>query len=277
MKQFGVRRMLRDLGSQTADRWMMRSDGTVFASRKSWFEKGRRRGMVVEWDANAELFRVTDPTGSVYVARKQRVKLQNIGVAARRARLIKAYLGSVDIVRPGDVVIDCGANIGEFSIACAQFGATVHSFEPDPREFKALCANAFDGITPVAKALWHKTERLKFYENNDSGDSGLIDIGRAASVLEIQAVRLDEYAAQAGIGERVRLIKVEAEGAEPEVLDGAGDILSKTDYVTVDMGPERGVSQESTVVDVTARLYNRGFRLIHFDCERICGLFSAVI
>ena len=275
MNHFSIRHSLRQLGRQSAYRWLMRSDREVFASRISWFEERRGRGIRVTWDPAQELFRVMDPSGDIYVARKPRVLLQQIGIAERRASLLRAYLGSFDIVRPRDIVIDCGANIGEFSIACALAGAIVHSFEPDPKEFKALCANAVDQITPIPKALWHKSGKLEFFDNNDSGDSGLISIGRAAAVLEIQTVSLDEYMAQFGESKRVRLIKLEAEGAEPEVLDGAKEVLSRTDYVAADMGPERGVFQENTMTEVTARLSERGFRLIHFDHVRICGLFSA--
>ncbi len=276
MNKFSIRHAVGQLGSRMAYLWIMRGEREVFAARISWFEKRRGRSMLVKWDPARKLFRVMDPSGDIYVARKHRVPLQAIGIADRRANLMKAYLGDFNILRPQDIVIDCGANIGEFSIACAQAGATVHSFEPDPKDFEALCANAFVGLTPVPKALWHKSGKLKLYENNDSGDSGLIDIGRAAAVLEIEAVSLDEYMAQVGEKKRVRLIKLEAEGAEPEVLDGAKEVLSRTDYVAADMGPERGILQESTMVEVTTRLSKQGFRLIHFDHHRICGLFSAL-
>lgn len=267
--------MLRELGRKAVLRYMMSGDGAVFAARKTRFDKSRGRSMTVDWDDARKLFVVTDDTGTVHVARKERVRLQNMGVAARRTRLFQEYLGGAELVRSGDVVIDCGANIGEFSMACAMMGGRVHAFEPDPTEFEAVVANATGDMTPVNKALWHETDTLKFYDNNSSGDSSLIDTGKAEAVLEIEAIRLDDYAAGAAI-DHVRLIKVEAEGAEPEVLDGAGDLLDRTDYVAVDMGPERGMSQENTVVAVTDRLVPRGFRLVHFDNMRFCGLFSRV-
>lgn len=267
--------MLRELGRRAIVGYMMGGDDFAFSVRKTYFEKIRGRAMTVVWDDARRLFVVSDDTGVVHVARKERVRLQNMGVAARRNRLIREYLGGADLIRPGDVIIDCGANIGEFAVACAMAGGCVHAFEPDPKEFGALVANATGDITTVNEALWHSTETLKFYDNNASGDSSLIDTGIADAVLEIKGTRLDEYALRAGIN-NVRLIKIEAEGAEPEVLDGAGDLLDYSDYITVDMGPERGVSQENTVVAVNDRLIERGFRLIHFDNIRFCGLFERV-
>ncbi len=42
------------------------------------------------------------------------------------------------MLSPGDVVIDCGANLGEIAEPLAQTGAHVHGFEPDPYNFAKL-------------------------------------------------------------------------------------------------------------------------------------------
>ncbi|MEP4199088.1 MAG: FkbM family methyltransferase [Aliishimia sp.] len=46
--------------------------------------------------------------------------------------------GVVSMLRPGDVVFDCGANVGEVTAMLAATGATVHAFEPDPLAFARL-------------------------------------------------------------------------------------------------------------------------------------------
>ena len=43
------------------------------------------------------------------------------------------------------------------------------------------------------------------------------------------------------------LLKVEAEGAEPEVLQGLKKNLSRVEFITVDCGFERGLNQKSTI------------------------------
>lgn len=265
--------MLREIVRRVALSYVMGGDDVVFAARKTRMERLRGRSMAVEWDPEKKLFLVTDQTGKVYVSRKERVPLQNIGVAARRKKLLLDYLGHIEVLSPCDIVIDCGANIGEFSVECALAGCQVHAFEPDPKEFAALTANMTGDMTVVNNALWHTTETLPFYDKNEDGDSSLFETGNAVEVIEVSAVRLEDYAAQAGI-DHVRLIKVEAEGAEPEVLEGAGELLERTDYVAIDMGPERGMSQENTVVAVHRKLEPYGFRLVHFDHMRCCGLFA---
>lgn len=266
--------MLRRAARGLIDLYMMSGDEADFSKRKTRFEKSRGRQLTVSWDDERKLFAITDPSGSVYVARKERVRLQNKGVAARRQRLVSEYLGGAELIRPGDVVVDCGANIGEFSVMAALKGATVHAFEPDPKEFAALKTNATGDMTVKNMALWHSTDVLTFYDNNDSGDSSLIDAGHAKSVLRVNAIRLDDYAKSAGITGDIRLLKIEAEGAEPEVLDGCSDLLDRVDYIAVDMGAEKGMLKENTVVPVMDRLTRYGFRLKFFESTRLCGLFA---
>ena len=49
--------------------------------------------------------------------------------------------GILSMLEPGDVVIDCGANLGAVSGPLADTGAIVHAFEPDPYTFGRLTEN----------------------------------------------------------------------------------------------------------------------------------------
>jgi hypothetical protein len=62
--------------------------------------------------------------------------------------------------------------------------------------------------------------------------------------------------------ERIRLLKLEAEGAEPEVLEGAISVLNSIDYVSADVGPERGIHEQETRDTVVNFLEAHGFELI---------------
>ena len=69
-------------------------------------------------------------------------------------------------------------------------------------------------------------------------------------------------------------MKIEAEGHEPEVLKGSIETLSRTNYISVDFGPERGVNEEFTIVDVNKILYENNFELIRFSEYRFIGLYK---
>ena len=96
------------------------------------------------------------------------------GIKRRLNVLRTEYLIKPNMIRPGDVDVDRGANIGEFSMICAKYGAHVFSFEPDPTEFLALRENAAVlDFKAFNLALWHSDGNMLFYDPNESGDSDL--------------------------------------------------------------------------------------------------------
>jgi hypothetical protein len=60
---------------------------------------------------------------------------------------------------------------------------------------------------------------------------------------------------------------------EPEVLAGAGGILPRVEFVAVDVGPERGASRQTTLVDVFNMLYDKGFVLVSENMKKNTFLF----
>src|SRR3546814_13037940 len=54
---------------------------------------------------------------------------------------MRDFLDAAKRLRPGDIAIDCGANVGRFTRPIAEGGATVHAFEPNPDAFAALLRN----------------------------------------------------------------------------------------------------------------------------------------
>jgi len=59
---------------------------------------------------------------------------------------------------PDDIVIDCGANFGKYTVLMAATGATVHAFEPDPEAFAEL-SKAAAKLTNVT--LWNAAVGLR--------------------------------------------------------------------------------------------------------------------
>lgn len=262
---------LRAIGS------MMKRSGDDGVARLAGLAHRLRPDLTVAPVPGTGMFLVCDGDLRVTVARRTRLHTQITGIAQRRRWLAQDYMIDADLIRPGDLVIDCGANIGEVAMICAGHGAEVVAFEPDPVEFEALAANAAatGRITPHRMASWNETGTLDFYLQNDTGDSSLIDMGACGAPIQVQTRRLDDLADLTGGDRRVRLLKLEAEGAEPEILDGARATLDRVDYVTVDMGPERGLTQANTVPDVVNRLCGWGFRLKAFRPNRCIGLFMS--
>ena len=170
-----------------------------------------------------------------------------------------------------DVIIDCGANVGELKLAIEAYGKNINyfGFEPDEATFKCLSKNNSDNKNLFNKALSNKKEKNKFFLDTAGGNSSLVYFGKD-NFIEIDCVRLDMM----DIPKKIKLFKVEAEGFEPEVLYGAEKILKNIEYISVDFGSERGMDQKNTVIEVNSFLLNNNFKLYKFSNHRTVGLYK---
>jgi FkbM family methyltransferase len=185
------------------------------------------------------------------------------------------------------VVIDIGANIGEFSIFCAKRGSKVFSIEHDKSVFPMLKLNLdkffpnsttsfnlsisnktgtqnifYDTITggttliqPIEKRFFNKKMDINKFPPEDINKFSLED-----KVCDLtKSITLDDFIDENKI-EFIDLIKCDAEGAEPEVIEGLKRNLAKVDYISIDTGPER--NGEHTTDDVVALLKQKNFEII---------------
>jgi FkbM family methyltransferase len=139
--------------------------------------------------------------------------------------------------------LDLGANIGEVSLYAVSRGAKAHAFEADPHVFQALSRNARRHCFAATHTLLGAEEgTMPFYLAPADADSSLIPPKGAdtASLPSVQlpVTPLDSATQKAGL-DRIDVIKLDAEGAEPEVLSGAGDTLKRTQFIAVDCSAER--------------------------------------
>jgi len=137
-------------------------------------------------------------------------------------------------VRPNDVVLDTGANIGLFARAALRQGAArILCLEPVPTTFAALQKNLSAGIaagtvTALNTGVWDRHETLTFHVNPaHPGNSSLLSpqTDRGAYDLRIPVDLIDSIVESAGI-DRVDFIKMDIEGAEVKALAGAKRALS---------------------------------------------------
>lgn len=191
------------------------------------------------------------------------LKLYSSGLEARGRTLFDAYrLENIDF-KPDDYVVDCGANYGDLWLELRHRISPENyiAVEPSPPEYSALQKNLPKARITVNKALGAVNGSMEFFQQDETGDSSLVEPPKWEKKVVVQVVTLDSLVRSLKIPE-VKLLKLEAEGFEPEILLGAGEMLRKCHYVAADGGYERGISKDQTFTTISNYLAERGFEMI---------------
>jgi FkbM family methyltransferase len=155
-------------------------------------------------------------------------------------------------LRAGWCVIDCGANIGMFSLRAARAGcAQVFALEPDPETFARLALNLernrATAVTAIRSAAGRALGRAAFTRSEVStlghlalpGDCPEQSAAIAPSEVVVDVTTLAELFDRYAI-RTVHLLKLDVEGAEPEALEGARPVLERIERIVMEHhGAER--------------------------------------
>lgn len=129
-------------------------------------------------------------------------------------------------LKPGDVFVDIGANIGVMSFEAALRvgpGGSVLAFEPDPRNMRRLLrgsiANGFTQVQAFPLALSDRAGIVSM-----TGNSNGAVVGADAQLDLVQAIAGDDVLASRP---RIDMVKLDIEGHEPEALRGLNRCLQR--------------------------------------------------
>jgi FkbM family methyltransferase len=160
-----------------------------------------------------------------------------IGRAIEQTKQYEPYVaGQVRrILRPGHVFVDVGANIGYFTLLAAALvrpGGRVFAFEPNPDNCRlmrqSLAENAFDHVTLYEKAVAESAQQLSLSGGGADSNARLMRAnelaGREGLFTQVEAVTLDNVLHDL---ERLDLLKIDIEGAEPRAWLGMQNVVRK--------------------------------------------------
>ena len=135
------------------------------------------------------------------------------------------------------MIFDVGANVGQYArmVRKAMPGGRIFSFEPGPAAFERLkvakIGGAFVPIQAALGAIDGETVLFDFKEQTGSPHAslipGVIEEFRGADAQEIKVamVTLDAFARHRSI-DKIDLLKIDVEGAELRVLQGAREMIA---------------------------------------------------
>lgn len=135
----------------------------------------------------------------------------------------------VPLLKEKKVVFDVGANIGVYSLVACSKGCEVHAFEPNPRAFgflsKSVAANGFTA-TLNQSALSDKQGLDSLYVPSGA-NGGLASLKvRNGEPSPVPSTMLDAYVDEKHI-EEIELMKIDAEGAEEAIIEGAALTIAR--------------------------------------------------
>jgi len=187
-----------------------------------------------------------------------------IGFDRKDCRILKR------LVKPGDVVIDAGANIGYFSLLFAKWMGVrgiVHAFEPFPESARRFERNL--GLNPqlepavrlhrLALSDFEGRIGMKVPDQNNQGCNYLNNAGG----VEVEVATLDAFCDREPLP-RVDLIKIDVEGSEVALLQGAERTIQRfRPVLMIEVNPSTLQNFGHSARDLIQAIGRHGYRLYY--------------
>lgn len=181
---------------------------------------------------------------------------------------------------PGDVAIDCGANVGEVTAEMARPGVTVYAFEPHPAAFAKL-RSRFEGNPDVhclQEAVWDRVGQMKLYLHEHHqhdpvrwsvGSSLLREKPNVTPNAFITVPTIDLAGFIKALDKPVALLKIDVEGVECDIVRHLleENILEHIGTVLVETHEEKIPALGPPVTALRQQLAARNFTNVFLDWD----------
>ena len=172
-------------------------------------------------------------------------------------------------------VIDVGANVGQFTVACAMIfpGVAVHSFEPLPQAAATLRENVrrFPNVKVYPIALGEREGECTFHVNAHSHSSSILPLAqshrtafpeaRETATTVVELTTLDRVFDQVELTPPV-LLKLDVQGYEAQTLAGGEQVLRSCDYVILESSFKSMYEGEVLFTDILAMMREKNFTFL---------------
>jgi len=197
--------------------------------------------------------RISAPDGELFTVSPRRWRRYKRGLVDRLRELDQQYMFSA-LDPPLGPVLDIGAHVGEFALLASNRGRTVYSVEADPDALSCLMRNleGRSSVTVIDALVWSTEKDIAFNLATADANSSVFAAAGITGTVRRRATTLDRIAEEHGI-DGLAFLKCDAEGAEPEVLEGGRELLLRTARIAIDTGPERQGGRTSDACETLLR------------------------
>ncbi|RPI74447.1 MAG: FkbM family methyltransferase [Desulfobacteraceae bacterium] len=190
-------------------------------------------------------------------------------------RFIAAFL------KPGDIFVDVGANIGLFTLIAAEHvgpQGNVFSFEPTRKIYNQLLENVtlneFKNVHCIRKALSDSDDIRPLFVATDGFDDynsfAKPLTATAFTVEKVTCLTWDSFAAQEDLTGKVAMMKIDVEGWETRVLKGGASFFQHADapLLQVEFTDEASIAADSSCRRLYHLLEEFGYKIFRYDHRR---------
>jgi len=186
------------------------------------------------------------------------------------------------LVKPGMTVVDIGSNIGYYSLIAAKLAGNngkVYAFEPEPNNYNLLVKNIkinnYANIIPIQKAVSNKRGNTKLFIDkinlgNPSFSKNNVPTPKEG-FAEVEAITLDEFFENVVKDSKVDFIKMDTQGAEGLIVEGAGEVLKNNNLkIFMEFWPYGLKNIGTNPLKLLLKLQNYGFKMKIIDEKNQC-------
>jgi FkbM family methyltransferase len=135
------------------------------------------------------------------------------------------------------IVLDIGSHCGTYSLSLAPHSKSVYAFEPQRLTYYALCggvalsdlSNVYCNNCAIGSNEQRGTRQLKVI-SHDGGGSSILDLPRNTNSLSVEDIQVKSLDIDFGNLRNIGFVKVDVEGNEHFVFEGAREIFRESQY-----------------------------------------------
>ena len=169
------------------------------------------------------------------------------------------------------ISIDIGSNWGRYTFEMSKYSKKVYAFEPNPKLCRFL-NNVFDSnvkIEEIALSDKESKTNLRYVDTNlgisTIEEDNQLNGENKISSIEVETKKLDQYAF-----EPISLIKIDVEGHEQAILNGAKNILEKfKPAIIIEIEERHKPNSISNITKFLEKIDYHGFFILNNNLQKI--------